>query len=280
MNPLLSVIIPTYHRNDLLALCLNCLKQGVQTLDGTQYEVIVSDDGRDTTAQQMLADSYPWVRWIQGPQKGPAANRNRGAQEALGQWLVFTDDDCLPAPNWLSSFYNAIFNYPEELILEGKTISKKGIHSPLYHAPINENGGFLWSCNFAIQKYLFFSIKMFNENFPYPHLEDVEFRDRILEQKLRFKFINDAIVDHPPRRIPFGFTLSKQHESGIFYSRYSKNSVHTGLGLIKNITVTRLKSIMDHKIQMDSFISCLSLAAEIIFVIYKINDWKRKYNVS
>ncbi|MFM6077529.1 MAG: glycosyltransferase, partial [Dolichospermum sp.] len=50
---LFSVIIPTYHRNDLLVKCLNCLTPGVQTLPADQYEVIVSDDGYQSTAQEM-----------------------------------------------------------------------------------------------------------------------------------------------------------------------------------------------------------------------------------
>ncbi|MFM6224388.1 MAG: glycosyltransferase family 2 protein, partial [Dolichospermum sp.] len=73
-----SVIIPTYHRNDLLAKCLDCLAPGMQTLPADQYEVIVSDDGYQSTAQEMIEQNYPWVKWVAGPGKGPAANRNNG----------------------------------------------------------------------------------------------------------------------------------------------------------------------------------------------------------
>jgi glycosyltransferase involved in cell wall biosynthesis len=97
--PLFSVIIPTYHRNDLLAKCLDCLAPGVQTLPADQYEVIVSDDGYESTAQEMIQQNYPWVKWVAGFRKGPAANRNNGAKYATGEWLAFTDDDCLPDPH-------------------------------------------------------------------------------------------------------------------------------------------------------------------------------------
>ena len=91
----ISVIIPTCHRNASLAKCLDCLAPGTQTLPPEQYEVIVTDDGSRSTAQQMVQENYPWVLWIAGPCRGPAANRNNGAEAAQGQWLAFTDDDCL-----------------------------------------------------------------------------------------------------------------------------------------------------------------------------------------
>src|SRR5579862_6697110 len=42
-TPVISVVIPTRHRNDLLSRCLDCLAPGAQTLSAGQYEVIVSD---------------------------------------------------------------------------------------------------------------------------------------------------------------------------------------------------------------------------------------------
>jgi len=43
---------------------LDCLAPGVQTLPAEQYEVIVSDDGRQTTAEEMIRERYPWVKWV------------------------------------------------------------------------------------------------------------------------------------------------------------------------------------------------------------------------
>jgi glycosyltransferase involved in cell wall biosynthesis len=66
-TPIFSVIIPTYHRNDLLAKCLDCLAPGTQTLHTEQYEVIVTDDGSQTTAEEMIKQQYPWAKWVAGP---------------------------------------------------------------------------------------------------------------------------------------------------------------------------------------------------------------------
>jgi glycosyltransferase involved in cell wall biosynthesis len=37
----------------------------------------------------------------------PAHNRNVGAQSARGSWLVFTDSDCLPRPDWIEKLAGA-----------------------------------------------------------------------------------------------------------------------------------------------------------------------------
>src|SRR5437870_4053857 len=100
---MLSVIIPTCNRPEQLSACLSRLGSGAQTLPFNRYEVIVSDDGRRMPAEEHLAKSFPWVRWVTGPGLGPAANRNCGAKAALGQWLAFVDDDCLPEKTWLEA---------------------------------------------------------------------------------------------------------------------------------------------------------------------------------
>jgi glycosyltransferase involved in cell wall biosynthesis len=142
MNKLaLSVIIPTYHRNDLLAKCLDCLTPGVQVLPAEQYEVIVTDDGSKTTAKEMICDRYPWAKWVAGPRKGPAANRNNGAQYGQGEWLVFTDDDCLPDPNWLSAFADATTG--SALALEGAIHPLGDPNQDLAECPVNLTGGWV-----------------------------------------------------------------------------------------------------------------------------------------
>ena len=105
---LISVVIPTRERNATLALCLDRLAPGAQTLPHDQYEVIVADDSAGHLAFELVRDRYPWARWQEGPRRGPAANRNAGARAARGTWLVFTDDDCLPDPIWLEAYAAAM----------------------------------------------------------------------------------------------------------------------------------------------------------------------------
>ena len=201
MKPAISVIIPTYHRNDLLAACLDCLHPDVQTLDSLHYEVIVSDDGQESTAQPMITDHYPWVRWVKGTHKGPAANRNNGASVAQGEWLVFTDDDCLPQPNWLYAYARAIEANSMINVFEGKTVADRPFQRYDEEAPVNETGGNLWSCNFCINQHLFKQVKGFDECFPFAAMEDMDLAARLQHSKAHQLFIPHALIIHPIRPI-------------------------------------------------------------------------------
>lgn len=212
-----AVVIPTYKRNDLLALCLNALAPGVQTLPAERYRVVVTDDGPPgENAEAMIAEQFPWAHWTQGPRRGPAANRNHGASQVTTDWIVFTDDDCIPDPEWLQAYASAITARPEAEVLEGKTVCREGLNSPLLEAPVNETGGYLWSCNMAIKRFVFEEMRGFDESFPAPASEDVDFRRRLQAHGYTFPFLADAVVNHPPRSVP---PISKQAllDESIFY---------------------------------------------------------------
>ena len=199
MNKLtLSVIIPTYHRNDLLAKCLDCLAPGVQVLPAEEYEVIVTDDGSKTTAKEMIRDRYPWAKWVAGPRKGPAANRNNGAHYGQGEWLVFTDDDCLPDPNWLSAFADATTG--SALALEGAIHPLGDIDQDLGECPVNLTGGTFLSANIAVERSLFEKIGGFDPNYPLALHEDTDLKLRLSPLTI-IPFIPEARVFHPVRFI-------------------------------------------------------------------------------
>lgn len=198
-EPLLSVVVPTRHRPVELAHCLERLAPGAQTLPATRYEVLVSDDGDRPGAHALLAERFPWARWQPGPRRGPAANRNAGARAARGRWLAFTDDDCLPEPGWLAALAARIDAGTPVRVLEGRTTDGGLPCGPLETVPGNEDGGFLWSCNFAIERRFFLELGGFDEGFPSPHLEDVDLRLRLEDAGHRWEFVPAATVAHPPR---------------------------------------------------------------------------------
>lgn len=217
MSKLLSVIIPTCHRNDLLSLCLNRLAPGQQSLGFEHYEVIVSDDGLDSTAADMIAEKYPWVNWVKGPRRGPAANRNHGARQATGEWLVFTDDDCLPDISWLSAYFDVIKKNDSVKVFEGRTYVDRERRSFKEEAPINEKGGYLWSCNFAINRLTLNDIGGFDEGFPYAAMEDVDLHYRLKKNSINIPFLKEASVCHPWRKVNSPSIKLKRHASVLYY---------------------------------------------------------------
>lgn len=203
----ISVIIPTCNRNDLLSKCLDALALGKQLVNG-DYEVIVTDDSKDNIAKLLIADKYPWAKWIEGPKQGPAANRNNGAKIAQEEWLVFLDDDCIPQKEWLAS-YIAAMKVSDGQVLEGSTNADRPQYRFDEEAPINLDGDKLWSCNFAIKKSLFERLGGFDETFPYAAMEDVDFYTRLLNYTA-IKFVPQALVIHPWRDIK-PFTSFNKH---------------------------------------------------------------------
>ena len=175
-----SVIIPTYNRKEDLCKCLDCLahyfEDDQQKQQDFSVEVIVSDDAKQIELKNHLQENYPWVKYFEGPARGPAANRNNGAKNASGEWLVFTDDDCLPSKAWIDAFAERVGDGD---VLEGKTSADRPKQRMDEESPVNESGGYLWSCNFAIKKSLFDQLTGFDEAFPFPAMEDVEFKTRV-----------------------------------------------------------------------------------------------------
>jgi GT2 family glycosyltransferase len=271
---MISVVIPTCCRPDLLARCLERLAPGVQTLPPEHYEVIVTDDGTPGV-ERLVAQRFPWARWEAGPQRGPAANRNAGVRHGRGEWVAFTDDDCVSDPGWLAGFAAA----PHEgcHIYEGKTTCTAGVRSPLEGAPINTAGGFLWSCNMLIRRTTFEALGGFDEAFPHSHLEDVDFRERLAGAALRFEFVPAAVVDHPPRRLRSGWALALSHESDVYYRyKHGRGGLATPR-VLHDVLRTRLSRLVNHPLSGDTGRALGSMAVELAALVFLLPGWERKY---
>lgn len=218
----ISIIIPTYNRRCELLICLEALMKQVRISENLQ--IIVSDDSNNLNLSKEISLIHPEVDYQIGPHKGPAANRNSAAKTAKGQWLIFLDDDCIPSDNWFKNYYKEI-HQTNGTVLEGKTIVNRPKERYDEVAPINLDGGKLWSCNFAIQKDLYFTTGGFDEGFPYTTMEDVDFKDRVKQQTQIF-FIAESVVVHPWRkRIAFANFYGRLKSQAYYYQKQgSKNT--------------------------------------------------------
>lgn len=207
-----SVIIPTRHRPEMLAQCLDQLRPQTQGISSDLYEVIVTDDG-DSPSAQAVAALYPFVRWTKGPGRGPAANRNHGAASSSPQypWLLFLDDDCIPDAGWLKGYIGAAAISLDTPVLEGRTYADRPQRTLSETSPINETGGVLWSCNLAIRREVFQALGKFNERFPHAVLEDAELHLRIRKHGIQTRFVPSASVCHPWRSVPANWTACRRY---------------------------------------------------------------------
>ena len=97
--PLVSVIIPTYKRMDLVPRAIACVRRQTHT----NLEIIVVDDGSpDDTQSVVRAIADTRIRYIRHEKnKGLPAARNTGIMAARGAFIAFLDDDDEWAPEKL-----------------------------------------------------------------------------------------------------------------------------------------------------------------------------------
>lgn len=247
-----SIIIPTCNRNDLLSQCLDQLNPLVQAPNGYNYEVIVTDDSNNLITAQLIKERYNWVKWIEGPKKGPAANRNNGAKYAHGEWLIFLDDDCLPDAHILKEYCNALSLNPGIQVFEGCISTDRNQQSFAEESPVNESGGYLWSCNFMINKSLFVDkLKGFDEGFPFPAMEDVDLDYRLRKLGCTIIFIKNALVVHPWRvqKKMYAVTMRRFESLLYFLGKHpemrkklnSKYYLHMVMSGVKSLFVNSVK---------------------------------------
>lgn len=199
-----SVIIPAKDAADTLTACLEAVLHQTNLTFLKDYEVIVVDDGSsDQTAE--IACTFAGVRVIRQTNAGPAAARNRGACEARGEILVFTDADCVPHARWLETLLSR-FN-------DGDVIGVKGVYSTSSAKPVArfvqieyeykyermkplEQIDFIDTYSAAYRKDVFLQNGGFDPVFPVPSVEDQEFSFRLARKGYRLVFEPNAIVSH------------------------------------------------------------------------------------
>src|SRR5262249_34753722 len=179
-QPVFSIVVPTYERPRQLAACLQALARLDYARD--HFEVIVVDDGGKTPLVNVIAPVHDRlsVTLLTQPNAGPAVARNTGAMQAKGQYLAFTDDDCMPAPEWLQSLTARFAKTPDHMI-GGRTINAlpDNLYSTacqvlvdyLYayynNADLN-HGRFFTSNNLALPADRFRLMGGFDTTFPFP----------------------------------------------------------------------------------------------------------------
>ncbi len=201
-----SVIIPAYNAEATLAECLSaCLNQ-----TWPAREIIVVDDG-STDGTARVAASFP-VRYVWQKNGGPAAARNRGAAEATGDVLVFTDADCVPEPAWLERLLEG---FDEGVVAVGGAYGianpasrlARMVHEEIAarHAELEGEVDFVGSFNVAYRRDAFDAAGGFDATFRQASAEDNDLAYRLEDCGGRMRFAPDARVAHyhPTRLLPY-----------------------------------------------------------------------------
>lgn len=227
----IDIVIPSAGRlPDLQRLLRSLRRCCAESMPGVVAGITVSDDRYSQAEAQQLADEFPAVRYIAGPARGPAANRNHGAAQGRAAWLLFLDDDCYLEADLLRAYLTQARETPDCEVLEGAIHPTGPRPNGNHHAPLNLHGGFLWSCNLMIRRAVFERVGGFDERFPFACMEDVDLSERLKAAAVRSRFVSDAIVFHPWRSISER-ELTRQIISHAIYAAKHPAFVRTWTGL-------------------------------------------------
>ena len=133
MNPVFSIIIPTFNRAHMLSKAIESVVNQV-FLD---WELIVVDDGStDATKDcvQRFNDNRIVYHWQENQERSAA--RNKGIALSKGRYICFLDSDDYYLPSHLQEFYNFIIEkeYPEAFIYSNLLFeTKSGEVKPHIH---------------------------------------------------------------------------------------------------------------------------------------------------
>jgi glycosyltransferase involved in cell wall biosynthesis len=228
-----TVVVPTRDRPDALARCLAALER--QTFEA--FEVVVVDDRshRRDDVQAVVA-RMPRARVVDGEGRGPAAARNLGARTARGVTVCFTDDDCVPGPEWVGALAARVD--AARAVVAGPT--RPGGRSPFVRASqivtnhlvdesvgVDGSVGFAPTSNIACRRDVHDAVP-FDEHFPTAAGEDRAWCDALRAAGHRIGFAPAAwVVPHPDRDARRVWRQHPRYGAGAF-SNFRSSSAGAG----------------------------------------------------
>lgn len=225
-----SIIIPVFNQWELSRACLKAL---ASTTKGKSVEVIVVDNASTDITQeacpflgkQLFGDAFRYFRCTSNMNFGPSSNI--GAAMAVGEYLIFLNNDTVPLPGWyqpliddFSRFLNIAATGPLLLYPKsepfGHTVQHLGVFvSPflkvghLYEgipadSPLTQKRRFfqiITGACMVIPRKLFIAVGLFDEEF-INGFEDVDLCMRLWQQGYRMTVNPRAKVIHHKSQTP------------------------------------------------------------------------------
>lgn len=224
-QPLVSVVIVTRNRPEMVRQCLSHLRQ--QTYD--RLEILVIDGSSNSDTEQLL-QPYPTIQYIQLPDgKGKMVQaRNLGISVSRGEIIAFIDDDSMVQPGWLGQIV-AGYTHPSVGGVGGRVIDpcEKAADEKIapttigrvfpdgslidnFATPLPDmaNVDRLRGCNMSFRKAALNKVGLFDSCYdrtPYSAFEDVDICTSLRKAGFRLVYNSAAVVEH----------LSFQREDGL-----------------------------------------------------------------
>ncbi|TAK95551.1 glycosyltransferase family 2 protein [Patescibacteria group bacterium] len=194
-QPQFSVVVATYNACPYLQKTL----QALLALEYDSYEVIVVNDGStDGTRAYMDFLSDPRLRVAHNEKNlQTCESRNRGIALARGQFIAFTDHDCLPRPDWLQKLAAAFKNGEIGFVFGQVAYVREGYRGYFPERLVqNDQGRWPMGCNLAFRKEALEKTGGFDPEYFKFGNEDTELALRAVTQGVKYKSVPEAVVFH------------------------------------------------------------------------------------
>ena len=181
----LSVIIPARNAAGDLPILLDALNPQLHPGDEC---LLVNDDSTDSTLD--VAASYPIRVFSLKTRSGPAATRNLGASEAVGDVLVFLDSDVVPHADLLERMRRhflaneilaaVIGSYDDQPASTAQVSRFRNLLHCYTHRTGNRRASTFWAGCGAIRRHVFEAAGGFDQRrYLEPSIEDIELGVRL-----------------------------------------------------------------------------------------------------
>lgn len=200
-----SVIIPTWNGARRLPELFAALR--AQTVDPSNFEVLVVDDGStDDTAAVVAASGVARVVSA-GRNLGQGGATNFGISQAAGEVIAFTDDDTIPAPDWIERGLAAVAASPSGVV--AGHVELMLADEPTVPALMDYGRGYLdqqsyvadgfgATANLWVRREVLEQMGGFDAGAAW-QTHDRDFGERVRLAGLTMVYAPDAVVRHPTR---------------------------------------------------------------------------------
>lgn len=238
-----SVVMPAYNAARYIETGLQSILD--QAVKPAQFEFIVVDDcSADDTANVVerfvprAAEAGVSLTLVRQPVNGgPAKARNRGAERAVGEVIVFTDSDCELTPDWLENML-APFADPEIAAVKGAYLTRQTeLGARFAQIEFEERYRMLkaaktvdvvFSYSAAFRREVFAELGGFDTRFPVADNEDTDLSWRLIEAGHKAAFAPAAKLyhRHPPSIWTyFRKKISRGYWRVIVYRRFPEKAI-------------------------------------------------------
>jgi glycosyltransferase involved in cell wall biosynthesis len=267
--PLISIVIPTYNRADLIGKAIQSI------LDQTynNWELIVVDNYSDDNTREVI-DSFNDDRIVilSRPRTGSvAASRNLGVANSNGEWIAFLDSDDWWFPKKLEyaskRFQKGpglIYHDLQIVTADGRPLNRRKTRSRklkgALYLDLLLNGNDIALSSVVVKKEIFLKVNGMNESPSFFAVEDYDTWLRIAQITNRFEYMNKTLG---------AYRLHDGNIGKINNFEYLSSALRDHLVLLKPDQLRRYQSLYVYQIARAFFRegNIKSTTSPLIFVV-------------